>query len=90
MAGFGGIFVLVPFQSASIVVASGRKLFLVPLQSASIAAASGGKLFGSISVSIYCGRIWQEINFWFLLSQRLLCPHLAGSFVFGSFSVSFH
>ncbi len=49
MAGFGGIIVLVPFQSASIVAASGGKLFLVPLQSASIAAASGGKLFWFLS-----------------------------------------
>ena len=59
-AASGGMFVLVPFKSAFIVVSSGGKLFLVPqpfffaasggnlflvpFKSASIDAASGGKL----------------------------------------------
>ena len=37
-----------------------------------------GICFGSLSVSTYCGCIWREVIFWFLLSQHLLCPHLAG------------
>ncbi len=62
MAGFGEIFVLVPFQSASIVAASGGKCFWFLFSQHLLRPHLAGSCFGSFSARIYCGCIWREIS----------------------------
>jgi hypothetical protein len=54
-----------------------------------IVASSGGKLFLVPLQSVVFFRIWREVSFWFLLSQQLLWPHLAGSCFWFLFSQLF-
>ncbi len=86
---------LVALQSASIAAASGGKglwflfsqhllwshlagdKFLVPFKS-----VMAGCCFGSFSVSIYCGHIWQEISFCFFFKSEAIVSASGGKFCF--------
>ena len=73
-----GYFVSFSFQSAAIVAAFGGKFVLgSSLVSCFLPHLAGFFLVPFQSASIDAAS-WREVCFWFLLSQGLLWPHLAG------------
>ena len=74
------------FQSAFIVVAFGRN-FSDPLQSVFFCCIWQEFVSYPFQSASIDAASWREVSFWFLLSQRLLWPHLAGSCFWFLFSL---